>query len=189
MVVGVLAVQGAFAEHEKMLKSIGIGTFQIRNSADLDKDMEGLVLPGGESTVMGKLILELGMFDILKKKISEGLPTFGTCAGLLLLAQHIDNDNRTYFATMPIIAKRNAYGRQLGSFSTVSDFKGVGKVPMEFIRAPYIESLGSDAVALATVNGKIVAARYENQLVTAFHPELTNDTSVHEYFADMIFGR
>jgi len=189
MVVGVLAVQGAFAEHEKMLNSMGIETFQIRNAVDLDKDIGGLVLPGGESTVMGKLVREFGMFDILKKKISEGLPTFGTCAGLLLLAQGIDNDDRTYFATMPIIAKRNAYGRQLGSFSTVSDFKGAGKIPMEFIRAPYIESIGHDVEALATVNGNIVAARYKNQLVTAFHPELTDNTSVHRYFVDMIFSQ
>jgi len=189
MIVGILAVQGAFAEHEKMFRALGTRTFQIRNSADLDKDMDGLVLPGGESTVMGKLIRELGMFDVLKERISEGLPAFGTCAGLLLLAHGIDNDDRTYFATMPIVARRNAYGRQLGSFSATADFKGIGEVPMEFIRAPYIESLGPGVEVLATVDGKAVAARYKNQLVTAFHPELTGSTSIHEYFLDMISNR
>ena len=186
MIVGILAVQGAFAEHEKTFKALGVRTFQIRNPADLDKEMDGLVLPGGESTVIGKLVRELGMFDILKNKISEGLPTFGTCAGLLLLAHSIDNDNRTYFSTMPIIAKRNAYGRQLGSFSATATFKGIGEIPMEFIRAPYIESFGPGVEVLATVDGKIVAARYKNQLVTAFHPELTDNTSIHEYFLGML---
>ena len=113
------------------------------------------------------------------------MPVFGTCAGLLLLAQHISNDTRCHLATMDIVARRNAYGRQLGSFDTVAAFADRGDIPMTFIRAPYIESVGAKAQALATVDGHIVAARQERQLVTAFHPELTTDLTVHRYFLDM----
>lgn len=123
---------------------------------------------------------------ILSKKIADGLPVYGTCAGMILLANNLSNDKNVYFGTMDITVKRNAYGRQLGSFETVSDVKGIGEVPMVFIRAPYIESVGEGVDVLATVNGNIVAARQDNQLATSFHPELTDDTSVHQYFLDMI---
>ncbi|MBE5712844.1 MAG: pyridoxal 5'-phosphate synthase glutaminase subunit PdxT, partial [Ruminococcaceae bacterium] len=146
----------------------------------------GLILPGGESTTMGKLLKELDIFDTLQKKIADGLPVYGTCAGMILLANNLSNDKNVYFGTMDITVKRNAYGRQLGSFETVSDVKGIGEVPMVFIRAPYIESVGEGVDVLATVNGNIVAARQGNQLATSFHPELTDDTSVHQYFLDMI---
>ena len=129
---------------------------------------------------------ELDIFDTLQKKIADGLPVYGTCAGMILLANNLSNDKNVYFGTMDITVKRNAYGRQLGSFETVSDVKGIGEVPMVFIRAPYIESVGEGVDVLATVNGNIVAARQDNQLATSFHPELTDDTSVHQYFLDMI---
>ncbi len=135
---------------------------------------------------MGKLLKELDIFDTLQKKIADGLPVYGTCAGMILLANNLSNDKNVYFGTMDITVKRNAYGRQLGSFETVSDVKGIGEVPMVFIRAPYIESVGEGVDVLATVNGNIVAARQGNQLATSFHPELTDDTSVHQYFLDMI---
>ena len=135
---------------------------------------------------MGKLLKELDIFDTLQKKIADGLPIYGTCAGMILLANNLSNDKNVYFGTMDITVKRNAYGRQLGSFETVSDVKGIGEVPMVFIRAPYIESVGEGVDVLATVNGNIVAARQDNQLATSFHPELTDDTSVHQYFLDMI---
>jgi len=135
---------------------------------------------------MGKLLKELDIFDTLQKKIADGLPVYGTCAGMILLANNLSNDKNVYFGTMDITVKRNAYGRQLGSFETVSDVKGIGEVPMVFIRAPYIESVGEGVDVLATVNGNIVAARQDNQLATSFHPELTDDTSVHQYFLDMI---
>ena len=122
----------------------------------------------------------------LKEKIENGLPVFGTCAGLILLASNLSNDNRKYFATLPVTVKRNAYGRQLGSFHATEDFSGIGKIPMTFIRAPYIEEVLEGAEALAKVDGKIVAARQGKQLVTAFHPELDEDTRVHEYFLSMI---
>lgn len=188
MHIGVLALQGAFIEHEKMLASLGADVFEIRQKKDIDKSFDGIVIPGGESTVQGKLLRELDLFDPLRKMIEEGLPVFGTCAGLLLLAKQIENDERRHIATMDIKAVRNAYGRQLGSFNTVSEFGKIGIIPMTFIRAPYIESVFGDAKVLATVNGKIVAAREHNQLVTAFHPELTDDVRVHRYFLNIVKG-
>lgn len=186
MRIAVLALQGAFIEHERMLDRLGVESFEIRQKRDLEKDFDGLIIPGGESTVQGKLLRELGLFEPLKARIEAGLPVFGTCAGLLLLAKQIENDDRLHFATMDITARRNAYGRQLGSFQAESEFKGIGTIPMTFIRAPYIGSVSGDVEVLASVNGHIVAARQGNQLVTAFHPELDDDLSVHRYFVDMI---
>lgn len=185
MQIAVLALQGAFIEHEQMLSRLGIPSFEIRQKRDMERPFDGLIIPGGESTVQGKLIRELGLFDPIKVQIENGLPVFGTCAGLLLLAKKIENDDRLHFATMDINAKRNAYGRQLGSFYTEAEFKGIGKIPMTFIRAPYIESVSDNSEILATVDGKIVAAKQGNQLVTSFHPELNEDLSVHRYFLKM----
>lgn len=186
MRIGVLALQGAFIEHEKMLSAIGAETFEIRQKRDIDTPFDGLIIPGGESTVQGKLLRELDLFEPIKEKIENGLPVFGTCAGLLLLAKEIENDDRIHLATMDIKAVRNAYGRQLGSFFTTAQFNGIGAVPMTFIRAPYIGEVSSNSEILAEVDGKIVAAKQGNQLVTAFHPELTNDLSVHRYFMEMV---
>lgn len=186
MQIGVLALQGAFIEHEQMLSRLGVSSFEIRQEKDLNRDFTGLIIPGGESTVMGKLLHDLKLFEPLKRQIQSGLPVFGTCAGLLLLAKNIKNDSHTHFATMDITAVRNAYGRQLGSFHTETDFGRIGKIPMTFIRAPYIESVDGDTEILAQVDGHIVAARQKNQLVTAFHPELTNDLSVHKYFIEIV---
>lgn len=185
MQIAVLALQGAFIEHEQMLAKLGVSSFEIRQKRDLERPFDGLIIPGGESTVQGKLMRELGLFEPIKKQIQAGLPVFGTCAGLLLLAKKIENDDRKHFATMDITAVRNAYGRQLGSFYTESDFKEIGKIPMTFIRAPYIESVSKNAEVLAAVDGKVVAAKQNNQLVTAFHPELNDDLSVHRYFLKM----
>ena len=186
MVVAVLSLQGAVIEHIQMLNKLGVGTFEIRKKADLDKHFDGLIIPGGESTVQGKLLHELDIYDTLKEKIEKGLPVFGTCAGLLLLAKSIDNDNKTHLATMDITAMRNAYGRQLGSFHRDENFKGLGKIPMTFIRAPYVVEAGEGTEILAKVDGHIVAARYKNQLALAFHPELDKDRHIHKLFLDMI---
>lgn len=186
MKIGVIAVQGAFIEHEKMLAELGISSFEIRQNCDLNRSFDGFIIPGGESTVQGKLLKELNLFDALKELIKNGLPVFGTCAGLILLAKTIENERHAYFRTMDITVRRNAYGRQLGSFHTTSNFKGIGDIPMTFIRAPYIQSAAKEVEFLATVDGKIVAAKQKNQLVTAFHPELDHDLGVHRYFADMI---
>ena len=184
MTVAVLALQGAFLEHEQMLKKLGANYFEIRQKKDLDRLFDALILPGGESTVMRKLLLELDIYDALKEKILSGLPVFGTCAGLILLADEVEA-GVPCFSTMNITAKRNAYGRQLGSFHTDAEFDGLGQVPMTFIRAPYIAQAGEGVEILAEVDGKIVAARQGRQLVTAFHPELDGDTRIHEYFLNM----
>lgn len=186
MKIAVLAVQGAFIEHEQMLEKLGAECVELRKKEDLDQAYDGLVLPGGESTVQGKLLKELGMFDRLKEQIEQGLPVLGTCAGLILLAEKLGNDQRSYFQTLPVVVKRNAYGRQLGSFYVESEWKGIGIVPMTFIRAPYIESVSEGVDVLAQVDGHIVAVRYENQLALSFHPELDQNLSIHQYFLQMI---
>ena len=190
MKIGVLALQGAFAEHRKMLKKLGIESFEIRKKSDLsnavnDNDIDGLIIPGGESTVIGKLLYDLDLFDDIKKIILEGLPVFGTCAGLILLAREIENDSRTYLRAMDIKVRRNAYGRQLGSFFTESEFKGIGVIPMTFIRAPYISSVGKNVEVLSEVDGNVVAARENNILVTSYHPELKDKLKVHKFFVEM----
>ena len=184
--IGVLAVQGAFIEHERILKSLSAEVFEIRQLRDLDRHLDGLVLPGGESTVQGKLLHDLGLFEPLKNLIEKGLPTFGTCAGLILLANKLSNDPHTYFGALPATVERNAYGRQLGSFYAEENFEGIGKVPMTFIRAPLIQSASEGVQVLATVNDQIVAIRYKNQLAISFHPELNEDLRVHRYFLEMI---
>lgn len=188
MTIGVLAVHGAFAEHIKRLKELGIDSVELRKKDDLYKPFDGIILPGGESTVQGKLLKELDMFDALKNMIKNEIPVLATCAGLILLAEKLENDSHTYFGTLPVIVKRNAYGRQLGSFFTEEDFKGIGKIPMTFIRAPYIENSSDDVDILAKENNHTIAVRYKNQLAMSFHPELDNDTRIHEYFVDMIKG-
>lgn len=185
MTVAILALQGAFAEHAATLDRLGVEHFEIRQPRDLERPFDGLILPGGESTVMGKLLRDLELFEPLRARIAAGLPVFGTCAGLILLAKEVDG-GVPCFATMDISVKRNAYGRQLGSFYTEAPCKGVGTVPMTFIRAPYIASVSGTTQVLATVDGNIVAAQQGNQLVTAFHPELSEDLAVHSYFLQMI---
>lgn len=184
MKIGVLAVQGAFIEHESMLRSLGAEAFEIRQKKDLEEEMDGLILPGGESTVIGKLLYELDIYEELKNKIQEGLPVLGTCAGLILLAKRLSNDEHTYFGTLPVTVKRNAYGRQLGSFYTEAEVKRVGKIPMAFIRAPYIEQVGEEVEVLAAVEGKIVGVQYKNQIGISFHPEVTACTRLHAYFLE-----
>lgn len=236
--IGVLAVQGAFVEHEQILAKLGVETVEIRQLSDvtprvvsscseqspaelecpLNRPFDGLILPGGESTVQGKLLRDLGLFEPLKKMIQDGLPVFGTCAGLILLAQQLSNDPNVYFGTLPVTVQRNAYGRQLGSFFAELPFRGVTEsatddpamsvtnnlassaqdlpatepdaatVPMTFIRAPLIEKVGEGVEILAEVKGGIIAARYKNQLGITFHPELNEDTRIHQYFVNMCRG-
>lgn len=186
--IGILALQGAFAEHEQVLKKIGVETVQIRNRQDWEAnaDLDGIILPGGESTVMGKLLHDLDLFAPIKTKIDAGLPVFGTCAGLILLAKTIVGDQTNHLASMDINVARNAYGRQLGSFVADAKFKGIGEIPMVFIRGPIIEAVGPEVEVLSQVKGDIVAAKEKNMLVTSFHPELTGDTRVHAYFLEMV---
>lgn len=194
MKIAVLAVQGAFAEHMDKLKKSGVACIGLRKKEDLEQDFDGLILPGGESTVQGKLLRELQMLEPLRDRIREGLPVMGTCAGLILLAQKISNDSHVYLGTLPVCVRRNAYGRQLGSFHTEQEVKGLGVVPMTFIRAPYIEEVydarqtrhdSPGVEVLARVDGRIVAARWGNQLGVAFHPELDGDDRMHGMFLAM----
>lgn len=189
MKIAILALQGAFSEHEQMFRKLGVETTLIRNLDDFNLTVKkspssgggwsGVVIPGGESTAMMRIMKDLGLFAPLRQAILGGMPVFGTCAGLIML-------DKAHLDVMDIKAKRNAYGRQLGSFNAQADFKGIGMIPMTFIRAPYIEEADPEVEILANVDGKAVAARQKNMLVTAFHPELTEDTRIHQMFIDMV---
>ena len=184
--IAVMALQGAFIEHERRLQALGAETFEVRQLADWNQPKDGLVLPGGESTTQLKLLNDLGLLEPVRRDILAGLPVFGTCAGLILLAKDVEGEPYPRLSTMDIRVRRNAYGRQLGSFATEHEMEGVGRIPMTFIRAPYIESVSGDARVLAEVDGHIVAAQQGNQLVTAFHPELNDDPAVHRYFLSLL---
>ena len=188
MKIGILALQGAFAEHAKVLDKVGVDNVEIRNLDDFQQhqsDLSGLIFPGGESTTMGKLLREQDMLIPIREAILSGLPVFGTCAGLILLAKEISSQEECHLGTMDMVVERNAYGRQLGSFYTEAECKGVGQIPMTFIRGPIISSVGEDVEILATVDNQIVAAQEKNMLVTSFHPELTDDVRLHQYFINM----
>lgn len=186
MKIGVLAMQGAYREHLKILRSLGVDTIDVRYEEDID-DIDGLIIPGGESTTMGKLIKTLGLFDKLKTRIEDNMPVWGTCAGMILLAKNIVNEDYNHLSVMDINVVRNAYGRQLGSFETKAPVKDIGEdIDMVFIRAPYIESVGKNVEVLSTVDGNIVAAQEGNMLVTSFHPELTDDFRLHKYFINIV---
>ena len=185
MRIGILALQGAFIEHRQMLDKLNVETFEIRQLSDLNGEIDGLILPGGESTVMGRLLQDLNLYEPILQLIKNNLPVYGTCAGAILLAKNIINDSHTWFQTMNITVRRNAYGRQLGSFKIVAPFKDHGDVPMVFIRAPRIEDLGRFVTILSSHDGFPTAARELNMLVTSFHPEVTNDLTIHQYFISM----
>ena len=179
MKVGVLSVQGAFAEMEAYWRAQGADVFEIRQLADLDRGLDLLALPGGESTVQGKLLNDLGLFEPLKKAIDGGLPVFATCAGLILLAEKIDDEGgRTgvrpsrWFGVLPVAVRRNAYGRQLGSFRTYGDFDGKPGVPMTFIRAPAITEVAPGVEVLSTFKGSPTAVRWRSITAFTWHPEL-----------------
>lgn len=184
LTVGVLAVQGAFAEHCAALRRAGALPREIRSSCELD-GIDAIILPGGESTAQGRLMRELGLFEPVAAMIGGGLPVFGTCAGMILLAKNIENDVRRHFVAMDITVRRNGYGRQLASFVTRGRFARHDGVEMVFIRAPYITAAGPDVEILAEIDGRAVAAREGNMLAAAFHPEMTDDLRVLEYFLSM----
>lgn len=187
--IGILAVQGAFIEHKQMLESLGARCIELRNKADLAVPLDGLVLPGGESTVQGRILRKESMFEILQQEIKDGLPVLATCAGMILLADHLSNDQASYFRTLPVTVRRNAYGRQLSSFITTASVKGIGYVRMNFIRAPYIEAVEPGVNVFSVVDGHIVAVSYKNQLALSFHPEVGQDTRIHEFFLDRVCQR
>lgn len=182
--IAVLALQGDFAEHESALRQCGVEVMEIRQRADLQKTFDALVLPGGESTVIGKLLRELELFSPLQERLQAGLPVFATCAGLILLADQIENDSFAYFRTLDVTVRRNAYGRQLGSFHTEGNFAEMRRVPMSFIRAPSIERVGTGVTILSEYNGKPTAVMQGNQLALAWHPELLSDHRVLTWFLE-----
>lgn len=188
-IIGILGMQGAIAEHQEILLQIPhTKTRIVKTAKDLDC-IDGLILPGGESTAIGKLLDYFSLKEILQQKIISGLPVFGTCAGLILLAKNIENQTNTHLATMDITVKRNGYGSQLDSFSTNLLIPTIDKnmpIPLVFIRAPYITKTDKDVKILATLDNKIIAARQKNMLVSSFHPELTCDLRFHQYFLSII---
>lgn len=228
MIIAILSLQGAFAEHQQMLLQLGAETIQIRNIEDWNRfislpvgqssryegngesliagqsshyegkgksliacqssrfEGKGLIIPGGESTAMLRIMKDEQLLEPVRNAISEGLPVFGTCAGMILLAKKVEGEERERLATMGITVRRNAYGRQLGSFYAEHEMKGIGVVPMTFIRAPYIENVEEGVEILSELDGHIIAAREKNMLVCSFHPELNDDTRIHEAFLQMV---
>ncbi|APH17320.1 pyridoxal 5'-phosphate synthase, glutaminase subunit Pdx2 [Clostridium sporogenes] len=184
--VGVLDLQGSVVEHMKILEKIdNVEPVRVKYKEDLD-NIQGIILPGGESTTLGKLLKDFHIYDTLKEKIENGLPVWGTCTGMILLAKDIQGQEESYFKVIDIKVKRNAYGSQLNSFSIEEMLEDIDKEPIElvFIRAPYITTVGSNVTILKRVRKNIVAAKEKNVLVTSFHPELTEDTRFHKYFID-----
>jgi 5'-phosphate synthase pdxT subunit len=194
--IGVLALQGAFREHINALRSLGVAAVEVRLPHDLD-NLDGLIIPGGESTTVGKLAVAYDLVDPIKEMASAGKPVWGTCAGLILLARAVEGIKQPLLGLMDVTVARNAFGRQVDSFETeilVPALDGVSAVgekgspfPAIFIRAPLISSVGGDVEVLSQLDGGgVVAARQGNLLVTAFHPELSSDTRFHRYFLSML---
>lgn len=186
--VAVLAVQGAFAEHERRLEQLGAHCIELRRASDLEHAFDRVVLPGGESTAQAKLLYELGMFEPLRRRIASGMPVLATCAGLILLAEQVEGApvGRSGFKTLPVTVRRNAYGRQLGSFTARGALPGEGvPIPMTFIRAPKIVEIGPEVEVLASTGDTPVAVRYGNQIACAFHPELDDDPRIHRMFLEL----
>lgn len=186
MKIGVLALQGGVIEHINCLKALDCETIEVRKPEELD-DLDGIILPGGESTTIGKLIKKSGILDKLKEKIINGFPVWGTCAGMILLAKNIENDTARYMQVMDVTVMRNAYGSQIDSFSIQKRINEVcsEEIPLVFIRAPYIAEVGNNVQVLCKVNENIVAVRQANMLATSFHPELTENLEFHKYFVNI----
>ena len=186
MKIGILGFQGAFVEHQQHIAAIGHEPVVVRYPEQLS-ELDGIILPGGESTTMGKLLNRTGMMEPLRQRILEGLPVWGTCAGMILLAKELVNDSVCHLGVMDIAVKRNAYGTQIDSFKVDVKIPEVSEnpVPLVFIRAPYITEVRGNVEVLCRVDDNIVAAREGNMLATSFHPELTENSAFHQYFADM----
>jgi 5'-phosphate synthase pdxT subunit len=185
--IGVLSLQGAFREHVQALEALDANPVKIRRRRELE-NLDGLIIPGGESTTIGKLMVSYHMLDEIKSLGARGLPIFGTCAGLVMLARELIEQDQPLLGLMDIRARRNAFGRQVKSFEADLDLPLLGPDPFHgvFIRAPWIESAGSEVEVLATHEGHAIAARQSKLLVTAFHPELTDDRRLHQLFLEMV---
>ncbi len=184
--IGVLAVQGAVSEHEAALADVGARTSRVRDAADLE-GLDGLVIPGGESTTFGLVAGESGLLDAVRARVDGGMPVFGTCAGMIMLARGIAGGGaQPLIGGMDIVVRRNAFGRQVHSFEADLEVSAIGQPPMRgiFIRAPWIEESGPSVEILADHGGHPVAARDATRIVAAFHPELTDDRRLHRLFVD-----
>ncbi|MEW6662570.1 MAG: pyridoxal 5'-phosphate synthase glutaminase subunit PdxT [Bacillota bacterium] len=187
MKIGVLALQGAFREHRQMLERCGCEVIEVRRPHHLE-EIKGIIVPGGESTTIGKLLNDWELMEPLRQKGQEGFPIFGTCAGMIILAKEIAGSQQPRLALMDIRVIRNAYGRQVDSFEMPLAIKCLDKTPFlgVFIRAPYIDQVGPNVEVLASHDDKIVMVRQGNLLACSFHPELTKDERVHRYFLSLI---
>ncbi|AFQ42119.1 pyridoxal 5'-phosphate synthase glutaminase subunit PdxT [Desulfosporosinus meridiei] len=185
--VGVLALQGAFREHRQVLEKLGCDVVEVRKTSDLD-GIQGLIIPGGESTTIGKLLRIDEMGDKIKELGAKDMPIFGTCAGMILLSKTIVDSEQYSLNLMDTVVERNAFGRQIASFETDLQVPALGVNPLRavFIRAPYLKEVAPNVGILAEYDGKIVFVRQGNLLASAFHPELTSDYRVHQYFLKMI---
>ena len=185
MKVGVLALQGDVREHLNSLGWLGVEAIPVRRVTELN-EISALILPGGESTTISKLARTFGLFDEIKKKIQNGFPVYGSCAGMILLADRIVDGilGQETFGGIDMTVRRNAFGRQVDSFEGEINFNDIGTFNAVFIRAPWVEQVGNSVEVLASVAGHPVAVRQENLLATAFHPELTEDAKIHRYFLD-----
>jgi 5'-phosphate synthase pdxT subunit len=185
--IGVLALQGDFCEHLRALKEIGAVAVPVKTREDLES-VDALVLPGGESTTIGFMLAEHDMIDPLRKRIDDGMPAYGTCAGMILLAREVRGGDIPKLGVLDAAVHRNAYGRQVDSFEEDVDVRGLGPVRGVFIRAPVIEQTGADVETLAEQNGRPVVVRQDKILASAFHPELTDDTRLHRFFVEHVCG-
>ncbi|HZD03164.1 MAG TPA: pyridoxal 5'-phosphate synthase glutaminase subunit PdxT [Actinomycetes bacterium] len=185
-IIGVLAYQGDVPEHLHILDELGVRSRQVRTGADLDR-VDGLIVPGGESTVIGKLAARYGLLEPLRQRTGAGFPVFGTCAGLIFMARQVEGPPQDLLGVMDVRVRRNAFGPQVASFEMEVDVKGIdgGPVSGAFIRAPWISQAGPEVDVLAEIDGRAVAARQGNLLAVAFHPELTGDTRLHRWFVDL----
>ena len=181
--VGVLALQGAFREHVAAVTRLGATAREVRQLKDID-GIDALIIPGGESTTMGKLLNEWNMLEPLRQRILNGMPVYGSCAGLILLCREIENSDQPRLGVLDATVRRNAFGRQVDSFETNLNIPEIGAdpIPAVFIRAPVITGVGAGVTVLSEVKGQAVAVRQNNILATSFHPELTPDTRMHSYF-------
>lgn len=189
MKVGVLALQGAVAEHVRSITLAGAEGVPIKKVEQLD-GIDGLIIPGGESTTIGKLMRKYNFMDAIRQFSAQGKPIFGTCAGLILLAERIQGDEEAHLKLMDITVARNAFGRQRESFETDLPVKGIEEtVRAVFIRAPLILEVGAGVEVLSTYKDEIVTARQGHLLAASYHPELTDDYRLHQYFVEMVRSR
>ena len=188
--VGVLAYQGDVREHLRALADVGAAGVEVRSPADL-AEVDGLIVPGGESTVIGKLAARYGLLEPLRERAAAGLPVLGTCAGMIFLAREVEGPPQDLLGVLDVRVRRNAFGRQVASFEAEVDVKGVdgGPVAGAFIRAPWVADAGPEVEVLAELEGKVVAVRQGNLLATAFHPELSGEVRLHRWLVDLIVER